>query len=218
VNSEPPSQYHLPPQGGPSKPLCPSKTALSKIQNRFFCLFNTLTSGKDSGQMEIDFQNTREVFVHHGLKKKNLSQIFHRCHQLGEFKPFLSPFFQVSIFSCFGHDFAGVVSARWRRNWRNRRRFFSMKNSYTITYFSFYTGVTIEEKQMSECTPIISRFDPDFSSDLLGIYLLFSARMIEFDLLSLRIVFFIYIYVYRVKRMGVGLEKKQYQCWDVSSQ
>jgi hypothetical protein len=56
---------------------------------------------------------------------------------------------------------------------------------------------------MSECTPILSRFDPDFSSDLFGIYLLFSARMIEFDLLSLRIVFFIYIYVYN-RVIGAG--------------
>jgi hypothetical protein len=150
--------------------------------------------------MEMNFQKPREVFVNHGMNNKNLSHIFHRCHQLGESNPFLSPFFQVSSFSCFGHDFAGDVSARWRRKLEKPKEVFSPEKSYTITYFIFYTGVTIEEKQMSECTPILSRFDPDFSSDLLGIYLLFSARMIEFDLLSLRIVFFIYIYVYRVKR------------------
>jgi hypothetical protein len=56
---------------------------------------------------------------------------------------------------------------------------------------------------MSELTPFFSRFDPVFSSDLFGIYLLFLARRIEFDLLSLRIVFFIYIHVFnRVRVVG----------------
>jgi hypothetical protein len=55
---------------------------------------------------------------------------------------------------------------------------------------------------MSEVYPYSQQIHPDFSSDLLGIYLLFSARMIEFDLLSLRIVFFIYIYVCNRVRGG----------------
>jgi hypothetical protein len=87
------------------------------------------------------------------------------------------------------------------------KEFLSITFSYTITSLQFFTSITVEEKQMSECTPIFSRFDPVFSSEILGIYLLFSVRMIEFDLLSLRIVFYIYIYVYRVNR-EVGLKKQ----------
>jgi hypothetical protein len=85
---------------------------------------------------------------------------------------------------------------------------FLQKNSYTITSYIFYTGVTVEEKQMSELTPFFSRFGPVFSSDLFGIYLLFSARRIEFDLLSLRIVFVIYIYVFNRVRV-VGPDQKE---------
>jgi hypothetical protein len=55
---------------------------------------------------------------------------------------------------------------------------------------------------MSERTPIFSRFGQILSSDIFGIYLLFSARRIEFDLLSLRIVFVIYIYVFNREKEG----------------
>jgi hypothetical protein len=50
----------------------------------------------------MNFQNEREVFVNNGLKNKTLSQNLHRHHKLGESKPYLSPIFQASIFSCFG--------------------------------------------------------------------------------------------------------------------
>jgi hypothetical protein len=59
----------------------------------------------------MNFQNQREVFVSNGMKKKNLSHNLHRCQQLGESNPYLSPIFQASIFSCFSHDFVGAVSA-----------------------------------------------------------------------------------------------------------
>jgi hypothetical protein len=49
--------------------------------------------------MEMNFKNTREVFVHNGLKNKNLFHIFHRCHQLGESKPSFSLIFQIFGFS-----------------------------------------------------------------------------------------------------------------------
>jgi hypothetical protein len=139
--------------------------------------------------METNFKKLREVFVHNGMKNKNLFHIFHRCHQLGESKPSFSPFFQVSNFSCFSPDFAGAVSARWRRNWRNQRRFFLQKNSYTITSYSFCIGVTIEEKWMSELTPFLQQFDPSFMADssrFLGILFLFLAEVVESDFLSLR--------------------------------
>jgi hypothetical protein len=48
---------------------------------------------------------------------------------------------------------------------------------------------------MTERTPIFSRIRPNLAVQIFGIYLLFLAMRIEFDLLSLRIVFVIYIYV-----------------------
>jgi hypothetical protein len=128
----------------------------------------------------------------------------------GRIEAIFEPHFSVFGFSCFSPDFAGAVSASWRQNWRNRRRFFLQKNSYTIKSYIFFTGVTVEEKQMSELTPFFSRFDPVFSSDLFGIYLLFSARRIEFDLLSLRIVFFIYIYVFNRVRVVEPDQKRKH--------
>jgi len=107
----------------------------------------------------------------------------------------LKSFFQIFGFFCFSPDFAGAVSVSWRRNLRNRRRFFLQKKSYTISSNIFCTGVTVEEKHMSDLTPFFSKFGSVSSSDLFWIYLLFSDRSIEFDLLSLNIVFFIYIHV-----------------------
>jgi hypothetical protein len=52
----------------------------------------------------MDFENMREVFVQNGWKNNNLYHNLHRCHNLGESNPSLSPIFQASIFSCFGHD------------------------------------------------------------------------------------------------------------------
>jgi hypothetical protein len=48
---------------------------------------------------------------------------------------------------------------------------------------------------MSEWTPFLQKFGPSFmvdSSGFLGILLLFLAEVVEFDLLSLRRVLFIY--------------------------
>jgi hypothetical protein len=49
--------------------------------------------------MKMDFKNPREVFSQHGLKKKNLSQFFHRCHDKGESNPSSRPFFTDFRFS-----------------------------------------------------------------------------------------------------------------------
>jgi hypothetical protein len=41
----------------------------------------------------------REVFLCNGMKNKNLSQFFHRCHEQGESKPSSRPFFPDFHFS-----------------------------------------------------------------------------------------------------------------------
>jgi hypothetical protein len=64
--------------------------------------------------MKMKFKKPKEVFVHHGLKNKNLSQFLQRCHQLGESKLSFSLIFWIFGFSCYSPDFAGAVSARWR--------------------------------------------------------------------------------------------------------
>jgi hypothetical protein len=48
---------------------------------------------------------------------------------------------------------------------KTERGFLSRTCSYTITSFNFYTGVTVEEKQMSELTPFFQQFDPSFMAD-----------------------------------------------------
>jgi hypothetical protein len=64
--------------------------------------------------------------------------------------------------------------------------------SYTIKSSILCTGVTVEEKHMSEWTPFLQKFGPVFMEDSSGfstILLLFLAEVVEFDLLSLRRVF-----------------------------
>jgi hypothetical protein len=65
---------------------------------------------------------------------------------------------------------------------------FSQKKSYTITSYIFFTGVTIEEKQMSELTPFLQQF-AHLSWRQFQIFrdlLLFLAEVVESDFLSLR--------------------------------
>jgi hypothetical protein len=84
--------------------------------------------------------------------------------------------------------------------------FFSRTSSYTITSFIFYTGVTVEEKQMSELTPFFSS-SPIFHGgqfQIFGDLLLFLAEVVEFDLLSLGRVFFIYFNESNVQRDQSG--------------
>jgi hypothetical protein len=51
------------------------------------------------GKMKTNFKKPREVFLHNGMKNKNLSQFFHRCHEQGESKPSSRPFFPDFRFS-----------------------------------------------------------------------------------------------------------------------
>jgi hypothetical protein len=132
--------------------------------------------------METKFKKPREVFVQNGLKNKNLFHIFHRCHQLGESKPSFSLIFQIFSFSVSVLILRELFRRFWRRNWRNRRRFLSRTCSYKITSFSFYTGVTIEEKQRSELTPFFQQFDQFFMADssrFLGICCYFWPRWLN---------------------------------------
>jgi hypothetical protein len=73
------------------KPLFPNFT--------HFCLFSMSSSEADSGRNEENFKKPREVFLHNGMKNKNLSHFFHRCHEKGESKPSSRPFFPVFHFS-----------------------------------------------------------------------------------------------------------------------
>jgi hypothetical protein len=123
------------------------------------------SSETDSGQMKMNFKKPREVFLHNGMKNKNLSHFFHRCHEQGESKPSFRPFFPDFSFFRYSPDFAGAVTASWRRIWRNRRRFLSITCPYTITSFSFFPGVIIEEKQMSVRTPFLQKLGPSFMAD-----------------------------------------------------
>jgi hypothetical protein len=87
----------------PPKPLTTlggvRNTAFPKKKKPFFpnftlfCLFSMSFSGGDSGKMKMDFQNPRDFFSHHGLKNKNLSHFFHKCHEKGESKPSSRPIF-----------------------------------------------------------------------------------------------------------------------------
>jgi hypothetical protein len=72
----PPSQYHLPPQGGLGKLLTSPKLPSQKIKTALFRQFDQLYSKMDYGQMETNLKKKTEVFVHHELKKKKCSIIY----------------------------------------------------------------------------------------------------------------------------------------------
>jgi hypothetical protein len=114
--------------------------------------------------METNFKKPREVFVHHGLKKK-ISSIFFTGSTSWENRSHISAsFFRFSVFSVS----VLILRELFRRagdEIGETEGGFSPKNSYTITSFIFYTGVTVEEKQMSELTPFLQQFDPSFMVD-----------------------------------------------------
>jgi hypothetical protein len=47
----------------------------------------------------MNFEKPREVFLHNGMKNKNLSPFLHRCHHMGESKLSFSLIFRISGFS-----------------------------------------------------------------------------------------------------------------------
>jgi hypothetical protein len=81
------SKYHV----SPKKSLFPNFT--------HFCLFNMSSSRADSGRTKENFKKLREFFLRKGIENKNVSHVFHRCHEQGESRPSSRPFFLVFHFS-----------------------------------------------------------------------------------------------------------------------
>jgi hypothetical protein len=107
---------------------------------------------------------------------------------VGRIKAIFQPIFQVSVFSCFSPDFAGAVSARSGDEIGETKEVFAPYKLIYNNLLHFYTGVTIEEKHMSELTPFLQQFGQSFmadSSKIFGDLFLFLAEVVEFDLLSL---------------------------------
>jgi hypothetical protein len=92
--------------------------------------------------MGMNFENMREVFVHHGMNNKNLSHILHRFHQLGESKPSLSPIFQVSWFFLFWSRFCESCFGEMEMNLEKLKEVFFSTGSYTKTSPCFYTDIS----------------------------------------------------------------------------
>jgi hypothetical protein len=105
----------LPPQGGSGIPPIPKKNRFFHFF-AYFRLFSMSSSKAIFGQMKTNFKKPREVFLHNGMKNKNLSQFFHRCHEQGESKPSFEALFSRFSFFCYSPDFAGAVTASWRTN------------------------------------------------------------------------------------------------------
>jgi hypothetical protein len=86
----------------------------------FFACFTMSFSEVDSGKMKMDFKNLREVFSHHGLKNKNLSQFLQRSYEKRESKPSFSLFFAFSVYllqsrscrSCYGQLEANLAKPK----------------------------------------------------------------------------------------------------------
>jgi hypothetical protein len=88
--------YHL--RGGPEYHQSQKKKTLFQFF-AYFRLFSMSSSEAVFGKMKMNFKKPREVFLHNGMKNKNLSQFFHRCHEQGESKPSSRPFFPDFLFS-----------------------------------------------------------------------------------------------------------------------
>jgi hypothetical protein len=118
-----------------------------------------------------------------------------------------------SRFSFFRYspDFAGAVTASWRRIWKNRRRFLSRTCPYTITSFIFFPGVSVEEKKMSVRTPFSQKLGPSFmadSSKFLGIYGYFWPRRLKPTSETYGEVYPIYSEDFNVKRFDLEVPER----------
>jgi hypothetical protein len=94
----PPKKNRLPPQGGSRIPPIPRKKPPLSFFT-YFRLFSMSSSEAVSGKMKTNFKKPRQVFIHNGMKNKNLSHFFHRCHEQGESKPSSRAFFPYFLFS-----------------------------------------------------------------------------------------------------------------------
>jgi hypothetical protein len=114
------------------------------------------SSEADYGKTKMNFEKPREVFLHNGLKNKNLSIFFTGATSWENRSHLRAPFFHFFIFPVT----VLILRELFRRleaNLENQWRFLSITCSYKITSFSFFPGVIIEEKHMSEWTPIFCR-------------------------------------------------------------
>jgi hypothetical protein len=87
---------------------------------------------------------------------------------------------------------------------KTERFFYSGRDSYTITSFSFFTYVIFWEIQVSDLTPIFSSptlFSWQTVQNFEGFVSIFG-QVVEFDLLILGDNFSIYFYNSNVKRVG----------------
>jgi hypothetical protein len=109
LQNHPPSMWCIPipvdpPPPKKKKPLTTSggvrNTAFHE-KNRFlnifaiFAHFIMCSSEAVYGQTKMDFKNMREVFSHHELKNKNLSQFFQQSYEERESKLSFSLFFRI---------------------------------------------------------------------------------------------------------------------------
>jgi hypothetical protein len=151
------SEYHL-----------PQKTAFPQFSKPpIFCLFDT-SFFRSKLWEKTDFKKPREVFVQHMAEGKKPLHIFAKVPPVGRIEAVFQPHFSDFWFFCYSPDFAGAVTVSWRKIWQNQRRFLSSTCPYTIKSFSFFPGVSIEEKQMSVRTPFLQKFDPSFMADSSG--------------------------------------------------
>jgi hypothetical protein len=94
----PPKKKPLTTSGGSGIPPITKKKPLFQIF-AYFRLFNMSSSEAVFGQMKTNFKKPREFFLRNGMKNKNLSQCFYRCHEKGESKPSSRSFFPDFRFS-----------------------------------------------------------------------------------------------------------------------
>jgi hypothetical protein len=73
-------------------------------------------------------------------------------------------FFTFSIFH-YSPDFTGALTASWGRIRRNRKRVLSSTCPSTIKSFSFHPGVIIEDRIMSDRTPVSQQNGPFFMAE-----------------------------------------------------
>jgi hypothetical protein len=94
----PPQKKNLTTSGGVRNTAFHEKNRFLNIF-AIFAHFSMCSSEVVFGQTKMDFKNMREVFSHHELKNKNLSQFFQWSYEQGESKTSSRPIFPDSQFS-----------------------------------------------------------------------------------------------------------------------
>jgi hypothetical protein len=118
------------------------------------------SSDGDPEQTETNFQNPREVFGQHGLRRKTLFQFLQRGYEARESKTSSR-----AIFPDFPFSFSVPILQELPRPagdefCETERGFCPETCPSTITSFSFHPGVIIEDKITSERTPVSQKNGP----------------------------------------------------------